>query len=462
KMKKAILLILTTLVAFFSNAQQIVFKTESNQVKIIRSDRNTITNWTLLSEAKPDIYDVFIPKGKTILVKYKSLKDSVSFQITSSSVTDFIIIDEKGDSCHQRIKGYEYIPKAIYSKSFIKANKDKVDISIPEVYELVSVIIALTQTGESENGLVNKDDLYYVRVKDYFKPFMNDTIISEMDKFIKENGEYYLRTNAYAFQFSKSGKIERSKVYNRIVYTDDEPNYLLPFVARLQNFSDKSNFRYFYKKEEPFYNTRITFMRDSLNYSEMINWLEKHFPTTRYDYHNIIFSPLTGYNQGMIWFDYNGFKELQPHVDFPLPVPPSLVIDNSSKIIYRGEILFTELNHGYVNKEADKYDKLISAALENKRDKLISPDKGRGYYGSASETFKEYMNWALVSLRYIDYCSEKDLPTLLAMNENYMLKRGFTQFPAFQKFIIELYSNRDKQQNLAGLYPKIIDWFSKL
>lgn len=461
-MKKAIFLILFFASAIDTIAQSIVFKAESNEVKITRSDRKSVTNWTLSPEAKPDINNLSIVKGRSILVKYISKTDSVSFEVNSSSNIDFIITNVNGDSCYQKIKGHEYVPEATYPKSYMKSKRGKVEVSVPEVYELVSVIIALTQTGELENGLVNKDDAYYNRVKEYFKAFIDDTVIAEVDKFIKENGEYYLRTNAYAFQFSKSGKIKKSKVYNRIVYTEDEPNYLLPFIAGLQDFSDKSNFRYFYQKEESFYKREISFIKDSLNYSDMISWLEKQFPTIRYDYHNIIFSPLTGYNQGMIWFDFNGFKELQPHVNFPYSVPQNLIINDQSKIVFRGNILFTELNHGYLNKEADKYDKLINVALENKRNKLIDPSKGSGYYGSPSETFKEYMNWALVSLRYIDYCSENDLPTLFTRNENYMLRRGFTQFPAFQKFIIGLYRNREKQQTLADLYPQIIEWFHKL
>ncbi len=461
-MRKVIFLILFLINTIHAFAQLKVFKSDINEVIITRSDRILSTNWKLSPEAKPDVNNVYVDRGKSILVKYISKSDSISFNVNSNSDFDFVIVNAKGDSCFQKIKGYEFVPTANFSKSYIQLKKGKVEISIPEVYELVSVIIALTKTGESEKGLVNKDVTYYNKVKDFFKPYINDSIVVAIDKFIEENGEYYLRTNAYAFKFSKSGKIEQSKLYNRISYTEDEPNYLLPFISGLQHFSDQSNFRTFYKQEQTFYDEEISFFKDSLNYSEMIGWLEKHFPTIRYDYHNIIFSPLTGYNQGVIWFENNGFKELQPHVNFPYQIPHDLIIEDKSKNIFKGNIVFTELNHGYINKEADKYDDLISKALLNKRDKLIDPSKGNGYYGSSSETFKEYMNWALVSLRYIDYCSEKDLPTLFTRNRNYMLRRGFTQFPAFQEFIVELYRNRGREETLSDLYPKIIDWFDKL
>ena len=40
-------------------------------------------------------------------------------------------------------------------------------------------------------------------------------------------------------------------------------------------------------------------------------------------------------------------------------------------------------------------------------------------------------------------------------------RRGFPQFEAFDKFLVELYRNRKPDQTLADLYPQIIEWFEK-
>jgi len=40
-------------------------------------------------------------------------------------------------------------------------------------------------------------------------------------------------------------------------------------------------------------------------------------------------------------------------------------------------------------------------------------------------------------------------------------RRGFPQFAAFDKFLIELYKNRKPNQTLADLYPQIIEWFEQ-
>jgi hypothetical protein len=50
----------------------------------------------------------------------------------------------------------------------------------------------------------------------------------------------------------------------------------------------------------------------------MLIWLRREFPDVRaYDTFNIVFSPLVGSNQSVTWFESNGFRELQPHVNFP-------------------------------------------------------------------------------------------------------------------------------------------------
>ncbi len=448
--------------AIFGSAQNRVFNAHSNLVQIKRSDRAEIENWSLSPELNPDVFTLAIHGGKEIRVTYLSPTDSISFQVNSKSIINFTILNQQGSSCAQQIKGIPYVPKAEYPAAFRKAKQGKTDIRIPEVYELVSILIALSPTGQTEDGLVNKDSPYYLRMNQFFSPFAQDTIVQQLDQFMQENGEYSLRTNAFAFHYDQSGKIVKSKVYNRITYTEDEPNYLEPFIPAIQQFAAKSKFQAFYQKEQAFYQTQIGFFEDSLNYKQMIGWLEKQFPSTRYDYHNILFSPLTGYNQGMIWFNTKGFNELQPHVNFPYPIPANLNIATLSKKIVRGNILFTELNHGYVNKETIKYAAQVNQALNlKKRDQLISPEKGKGYYSSPMETFNEYMNWALVAIRYLDFCDQKDLQVLIERNEKYMLRRGFTQFPAFQKFIIKAYQQKRVDQTLADLFPQLIQWFEQ-
>ena len=193
----------------------------------------------------------------------------------------------------------------------------------------------------------------------------------------------------------------------------------------------------------------------------MKNWLDKHFPGSNdYDSYKIVFSPLVAYNQSSTWFESNGFKELQPHVNFPYPVDFKKLLALTSKdavTIYRGNIVFTEINHGYINPEADKYGEKYLKAVSN-RNYWIEKKRGTNYYpGKAA--FTEYMNWGLVVLRILDYVPKNEQKPLIERVERLMVKnRGFIRFREYNFFLMNLYENRGGK-TLADLYPQIIEWF---
>ncbi len=161
----------------------------------------------------------------------------------------------------------------------------------------------------------------------------------------------------------------------------------------------------------------------------------------------------------------NKFKELQPHVNFPYPedLKQKFAGNNLSEAaanIFRGNIVFTEINHGDINPEAEKYSDRIAKAISN-RNFWVAKSKGADYY-SGNAAFNEYMNWALVSLRIADYAPPQEQDKMIASVETMMTKwRGFPQFENFDKFLVELYKNRRPNQTLADLYPQIIEWFEK-
>jgi len=72
------------------------------------------------------------------------------------------------------------------------------------------------------------------------------------------------------------------------------------------------------------------------------------------------------------------------------------------------------------------------------------------------------MNWALVSLRFLDMAPAGDQPTLIRSVDDMMTsRRGFPRFTEFDTFLVDLYRHRPPGQTLADLYPQIIEWFEK-
>jgi hypothetical protein len=132
----------------------------------------------------------------------------------------------------------------------------------------------------------------------------------------------------------------------------------------------------------------------------------------------------------------------------------------ASNTIYRGNIVFTELNHGYINPTADRHAEAIVDAIKDTS--FWAGERARGSYGSPLAIFNEYMNWGLVALRYLDRASAEDQEELLSRLDRFMGEqgRGFLQFAALRPFLVDSYLNRAEGETIADLYPAIIEWFA--
>lgn len=421
-------------------------------------------SWNLVPEAKPDVYDVGLFEGVPQKVTFYTDMDSISFLVSLGKSYDFII-DWNGKKCHQRLVGQKFVPAAVFDEKYIEKRKGKIFISIPEVYELVNIAMAVSSFGKANKNFIYQKSGYYRNVLDWFDKFSNHEFVSTMDSILSRNSGYYasLKMNGKAFIFDASGHIQRSEVFDRTGFRDQKTNMLLPYMKQMQSFADKSNFLAFYRENSETYNYQINFYKDSVNIPEMQTWLEKNFPgASTYDTYNIILSPLVAYNQSTTWFESNGFKELQPHINFPYrqDFKSLFPISKVAEYTYRGNIVFTEINHGYINPEGDKYGSKVYEAVSNRNKWVDSSKSANGYTGA--RIFHEYMNWGLISLRILDYVEESEQEKLIERVERSMENgRGFLQFKAFNQELIELYKNRKEGSTIADLYPQILAWFEK-
>lgn len=422
--------------------------------------------WTLTPDLNPDVYEADLVGGRPRNVTFITDVDRLSFRVEVGKSYDFII--RFGDKlCYTQIVGKRFVPAARFDKRYRDAHRGRTLVEIPEVYELVNVAIAMTPTGIQDKNLVYQNSDYYARVRAWFDKHAGHPLLAALDEALRKNPNVYfsLKMNGYAFEFDPKGRIVQSKVYDRTGFRNERSNTLRPYLAGLQSFADATKFREFYRANLATYREQIAFYRDTADIAEMKRWLDRNFPASNdYDTYKIIFSPLVAYNQSTTWFESNGFKELQPHVNFPYPQDfkrfSSDRLSPQAEVVFRGNIVFTEINHGYINPEADKYADRISKAISN-RDRWVDKSKGPGYYGG-NGVFNEYMNWGLVSLRIADYAPREEQDKMIAAVDRMMTKgRGFPQFEEFDKFLVALYRNHRPGQTLADLYPQIIEWFEK-
>jgi hypothetical protein len=197
----------------------------------------------------------------------------------------------------------------------------------------------------------------------------------------------------------------------------------------------------------------------------MLAWLNRNFPEGGgYDGYKVVFSPLVAYNQSATWLETPDYRELQAHVNFPYPQDLARggaeTLSPPSALLFRSSIVFTELNHGFINPETDRHAARAAGAVAD-RDFWVDASKGKSYYPGLA-TFNEYMNWALVSLRFVDLAPPAEVAGLIERIDRMMVEsRGFRRFREFDTFLVALYRGRQPGETIADLYPHILGWFER-
>lgn len=425
----------------------------------IGSDLHQST-WQLDPELQPDILLVDLEPGETVEVCFITDVEEFCRDTAIGKSYDFDVI--YGGVAHQtRIEGRRHIPAAVFTDEYIEAHTGKITLVIPEVYELVNVAIALTETAREDRWLVYKQSEYYARVMDWFGDHQDHPFVVALNEQLEQNRNRYngLKMNGNAFEYDERGEIQRSSIYDRTGFAGSTGNALLPFFEEMRAFSRDTSFRTFYESESPTYDEQIRFYVEDIDLGAMKDWLGRQFPDVDpYDTVKIVFSPLVGGSQSVTWFEQGDFSELQPHVNFPYRHLED--VSPASDMIYRGNIVFTELNHGYLNPTTDRYAGEIADAVTDLS--FWTTEQTQGFYGSPLATFEEYMNWGLVALRYLDQAPEEDHEKLLNRLDKFMGEdgRGFLHFPEYSAFLVESYANRGEGETIADLYPMIVQWFA--
>lgn len=422
--------------------------------------------WRIAPELDPDIYEAKLINGQAHTVVFSSDIDSIQFEVEEGKSYEFVV--RYGDrNCRTRIVGTRFVAPAVFDEAYRAAHRGSTRVEVPEVYELVNVALALTPTGQNDPDLVYQRSDYYRRMRAWFDRFRDQPVLAALDaELTRDPGSYFnLKMNGYSFEFDSVGRIVQSRIYDRTGFGDERSNSLRAFVPGLQALADASGFRRFYAENRSLYAEQVAFFETQADLPGMLSWLKRNFPTgDTYDGYKVIFSPLVAYNQSATWLRTPNYRELQAHVNFPyeddLGRNRAAALSPAARLLFRGNIVFTELNHGFINPETDRHAARATAAVAG-RSFWVDDAKGPSYYGGIA-TFNEYLNWGLVSLRYVDLAPPDERTAMSAMVADMMVnRRGFRRFREFDAFLTALYRGRQPNETLADLYPRILDWFER-
>ncbi len=344
---------------------------------------------------------------------------------------------------------------ANYSDDYIKAYSGKFTVEIPEVQELVHIVIALTPRGINDSDLVEHRTSYYKEVMNYFSAFKSHLLVESVEKLIRTSISKYakLKMSSCNYYF-KNNNIIKDTLIENIGW--DNTNYTKKILHSLEDFAYKSNFRAFYKSHQPYYDSLIQAQKKLVPLVKQWKWLENNFPE-KYHSYRIIFSCLANGSHSTARFEGNNFKQMMMFICPPFQYPNFSESINEALI---SKIVFTEVDHNYINPISAEYMDEVNTAFAKR---LIWTKGGNSNdYNSPYAVFNEYMTFAVFLLYCHDIYQEIDYKLIKAKTEFQVSNlRGFINFKAFNESLLLFYLEKKETEKVSDLYSKILGWCKK-
>lgn len=355
-----------------------------------------------------------------------------------------------------------------FSNKYIRKQIGKSTFELPEIYELANIVLTLACEPLNKPGYILSNTGYYKEVLAHFKPFQNHPAIQALGfKDDNELGEKYFsfRENSYCFKIDRSNRIVKNGQYHKVFYTKFS-SIFEDNIGLLNDFIKQSNFRSFYKKHQSYYDALLKKTEAYMPMKKMWKWVESEFPQRSQSYKTII-SPLIDGNHSTINYTWLGNPN-KPFRESLMFVCGSERYEGKSEYTdkqiegFLSGVVFTEIDHNYVNPTSDKYLDRINKIFA-KREIWAVAGKPGDSYKTPYTVFNEYMTHALFFIYLLDIGftgSDYELVRnrRIAMNED---RRGFRLFTKFTDHLIELYRTRPTGKIIADLYPEIFDWCEK-
>ena len=327
-------------------------------------------------------------------------------------------------------------------------DSNRVRIIIPEVYELANVIIAMTQYGRDSPYAIRKSGAYYQRVLAAFLPFKGHATMQELqlgtsDPLVRY---YEFRDNSSAYLF-EDGELRRDPAAR----TCWGRNLFRERLASVAGFAEVSGFRAFFAGEAPHYRDVIVRYRVLAEVDSMADWLEREFPGVRYRYYTVVLSPLV-YASHSACFPPGGDEGIF------FVAGPDVITATGSEGVKKATVqrlLFTEVDHAFVNPTTDRHRSRINTAFGTRSEWTTDTSP---FYDSPTAVFNEYMTWAAFLLFLDGRVSEQDFSEVRQGTVQVMEGRRFHRFGAFASELERLYRSRAAGAHVADLYPQLLDW----
>ncbi len=374
----------------------------------------------------------------------------VKIPIASPTDTTICILRFQAATCH-------------FTDEYMKETRGLTSVQIPPVYELANIALYLSDCSvKTQNH--PQGGAYIAAVLAHFSVFKDHPLVRALNKQCADPDAYWdyyygFRESSVSFSIDEDNILQYDTPYKRVGYSPSgvpggEFRNLLYLV---QDFAMESDFYAFFSQHLPYYQALEERQAELLPIHQMWQWVEREFPYRR-DVYRIIFSPLIGGSHFTERFE-NGpifepdFVECLMFIDSPEQIDANPAYSEELKEGLRSGVVFTEIDHNYINPASDEYRREVKALIADK-DFWATEDAQRSY-GSESAIFNEYATHSLFCLYVEETYNEATAKKVIADRVQLMERRGFYRFAAFNTAFSSL-RKANPNQTIYELYGKMI------
>lgn len=355
------------------------------------------------------------------------------------------------------LRGASAQEKVNFTPSFQKANNGKLRVEIPQLKELLHIMLAITPFGIDNDDMFAQNTQYYKDVLKYFKPYENEPIIRTFDSLLNASAYNYIFITGNAMCYDFSGNVLKKN--DNYIFTAMEvanakisTNPVSTCKKEIEAFAKKAQFKNFYKAHKAYYAGLISDYTNGANVNKQWKWLEKNFKT-KIDSYLILCSPLINGLNYTTGFRDKGF------VQTLMVLPP---LDHDAKIsgqqneLQNTRVMFTEIDHNYVDKPTEDNKVKIDSLFKIRATWVNERVDGIYAYPTPVKVFNEYMTFGVFLLYCQDNYDEKTFEETKRGVIQIMEARGF---PKMDIFVASLEQAKiaNPNQKIDDLYPDFLE-----
>lgn len=417
------------------------------------------------STTQSDTIDLGTDGFEGVYIKVWTDIDTITIPYVNSPLEQcvFIPIVSKNDTMVYRLR---FNPQhSVFSAKYISEKSGTSSFQIPETYELANIILYLS---ECSNLTFNHPEgtNYTNRVEEHFGLFRNHPLVKILNKKCSNENfwtTYYgFRENSICFEFGDNNILEYSSPYKHVIWDSSEimGGEFRNLLYLIQDFVNTSNYRRFYSSNKSYYEQLEKRLSELQPINKMWQWLETEFPF-KYDSYKVVFSPLIEgshstqkfYKENFINPEYKEYIECVMFVNSSESIDLNNKYSESLKEGLMSGIVFTEIDHNYVNPTSNENSKAIKELIKE-RDGWATKEAQQNY-SSEYAIFNEYMTHSLYCLYVQETYDERIGKEIIAKRIGLMNKRGFLKFEHFNQIL--LIKMKDNTKTIYESYAEIIE-----